>query len=203
MAKMDFKNFAQTIIVARDADLALRNRLISTQKLSDGYNPEMEALHNKHAEELDQLIDIYGFPSVDKVGHESSEAAWLIIQHAIGKPKFMRKCLLLLQQAVVDQKANPIHLAYLSDRIAVLEGNPQLYGTQFDWDEDGLLSPNKYDDINLVNERRANLGLNSLEKQTILMRERTRKENQSPPLDLAKRKEEYLAWRKKVGWDIL
>lgn len=203
MAKIDFKNFAQTIIAARDADLALRKRLISTQKLSDGYNPEMEALHNKHAKELDRLMDIYGFPTVDKVGKEASEAAWLIIQHSIGRPKFMRKCLLLLEQAVADQKADPILLAYLIDRIAVLEGRPQPYGTQFDWDENGTLSPNKYDDISFVNERRASLGLNSLEEQIILMRARTRKENQSLPLDLAKRKEEYLAWRKKVGWDFL
>jgi hypothetical protein len=202
MAKIDFKNFAKTIIAARDADLALRNRLISTQKLSDGYNPEMEALHNKHAKKLDRLMDIYGFPTVDKVGKEASEAAWLIIQHSIGRPKFMRKCLLLLEQAVADQKADPILLAYLIDRIAVLEGRPQSYGTQFDWDENGTLSPNKYDDISFVNGRRASLGLNSLDEQIILMRARTREENQSPPLDLAKRKEEYLAWRKKVGWDF-
>jgi hypothetical protein len=95
---------------------------------------------------------------------------------------------------------SPISLAYLTDRIAVLEGKPQLYGTQFDWDKHGNLSPNLFDDLNKVNERRKSIGLNTIEEQTEIMREQVKSENQSPPKDFEKRKQEIEQWKKNVGW---
>ncbi|WP_197463465.1 DUF6624 domain-containing protein [Cochleicola gelatinilyticus] len=160
----------------------------------------MEAVHLQNAKQLNEIIKTIGFPTIEAVGKEANEAAWLIIQHAISDPAFMKKCLKLLEQAVNENKANPIHLAYLSDRIAVLEGNPQQYGTQFDWDKNYQLSPNKYDDLLKVNERRKSLGLNSLETQTLQIRERALHENQSPPKDLHKRNAERNTWLKRVGW---
>ena len=90
--------------------------------------------------------------------------------------------------------------AYLSDRIAVFEGKPQQYGTQFDWDEDGLLSPSPFDDLEKVNERRWYIGLNSLEEQTAVVRNQARIDNQTPPSDLKARRREIDFWKEKVGW---
>lgn len=112
----------------------------------------------------------------------------------------MKKCRELLENAVGENKANPLHLAYLTDRIAVFEGKLQLYGTQFDWDEAGKLSPNSYDDLAKVNQRRTAIGLNALEDQTEMIRRRVEKENQSPPQDLQKRKLEMENWKRRVGW---
>jgi len=36
------------------------------------------------------------------------------------------KCVKLLENAVTENKARPVNLAYLTDRIAVSEGKPQL-----------------------------------------------------------------------------
>jgi hypothetical protein len=91
-------------------------------------------------------------------------------------------------------------LAFLKDRIAVFEGKLQLYGTQFDWDKLGNLSPNPFDDLNKVNERRKSIGLNTIEEQTEIMREQVKSENQSPPKDFEKRKQEIEQWKKNVGW---
>ncbi len=197
---MDFKNITEKIISLKNADLELRDQLIRSGELGNGYHEEMQALHNKNAEILEEIIDHIGYPTTEKVGIEASEAAWLVIQHAIGSPDFMRKCLKLLENSVSKTKVETINMAYLSDRIAVFEGRPQLYGTQFDWDENGQLSPNIYDDLNKVNERRKSLGLNSLEEQTASIRNRTQKENQQPPADLKQRNEEMEAWKKSVGW---
>ncbi len=112
----------------------------------------------------------------------------------------MKKCVALLEEAVNNNMANPINLAYLADRIAVFEGKAQRYGTQFDWDKDGELSPNLYDDLNKVNQRRKSVGLNTLEEQIQLIREQAKSENQLPPKDSEQRKREYDAWRKSVGW---
>lgn len=191
---------AEQIIQLKNKDEELRQELVNSGELFDGYNKRMEALHNSNAAALDQIIDSIGYPTADKVGNEASNAAWLIIQHSISQPNFMIKCRSLLEEAVKNDQAKPIHLAYLTDRIAVLEGNAQLYGTQFDWDENGELSPNPYDDLNKVNHRRQSIGLKSLEEQTRVMRKRAKLENDRPPEDLEQRKQEYDTWRKSVGW---
>jgi len=134
------------------------------------------------------------------VGKEASEAAWLVIQHSIGQPDFMKKCTELLDKAVSENKANPKNLAYLTDRIAQFEGKPQLFGTQFDWDENGELSPNEFDDLTKVNQRRKLIGMNTLEEQTEIIRRQAKKENQTAPKDFEKRKEEIDEWKKSVGW---
>ncbi len=200
MAPMTYKEIATRLIALKNADLALREELITKHALGHGYNQEMATLHNQNAEKLNQIIDQIGYPTIDKVGKEANEAAWLIIQHAIGKPDFMKKCKTLLEKAVAENKSPKINLAYLTDRIAVFENKPQLYGTQFDWDQNAVLSPNTFDDLTKVNERRESIGLNTLEEQTAILRKQVAHENQTPPADFEQRKTEMELWKKSVGW---
>ncbi len=197
---MEHKDIAEIIIRLKNADLELRDRLILSGQLGEGYNEEMAKLHNKNAVILNNIIDKIGYPTIDKVGKQASEAAWLVIQHSIGQPAFMKKCAKLLEEAVRDDRASERNLAYLTDRIAVFEKKPQLYGTQFDWDENGELSPHYFDDLTKVNLRRQSIGLNTLEEQIEVIRKQAKNENQSPPTDFVKRKKEIEAWKKLVGW---
>ena len=197
---MDYKSIAKKIIDLKNADLVLRDKLVKSGQLSEGYNEEMKELHNINAKTLNDIIDTIGYPTIDKVGKEANEATWLVIQHSIGQPVFMKKCAELLKSAVSENKADPKYLAYLTDRIAVFEDKPQLYGTQFDWDEYGNLSPNLFDHVTKVNERRKAIGLNTLEEQTEIIRKQVKNENQSPPPDFEKRKKEIEEWKKTVGW---
>ena len=197
---MELKALIETIIELKQKDLELRARLIQNGQLCKGYNEEMSKLHSSNAKKLNEIIDSIGYPTIDKVGNEASEAAWLVIQHSIGHPEFMKKCANLLKIAVAENKANPIHLAYLTDRIAVFEEQPQCYGTQFDWDENGNMSPKNFDNLDKVNQRRKSIGLNTLEEQTKIIRAQIKKENQTPPSVFEKRKKEFDDWRKSVGW---
>lgn len=197
---MDYKSIAENIIALKNADLALREKLVQSGQLCEGYNEEMKELHNRNAKILSDIIDTIGYPTIDKVGKEANEATWLIIQHSIGQPQFMKKCAELLESAVREDKADLKSLAYLTDRIAVFEEKQQLYGTQFDWDENGNLSPNPFDDFNKVNERRKSIGLNTMEEQTEIIRRQAKNENQSPPTDIENRKQEIEQWKKNVGW---
>jgi hypothetical protein len=197
---MDYKNIAEKIIELKNADLTLRNKLVQSGQLSEGYNEQMKELHNENAKILNEIIDTIGYPTIDKVGKDANEATWLVIQHSIEQPIFMKKCVKLLKKAVNESKADLKSLAYLTDRIAVFEGKPQLYGTQFDWDENENLSPNIFDDLTKVNERRKSIGLNTLEEQTEIIRIRVKNENQTPPKDFEKRKQEIEQWKKNVGW---
>ncbi|MFD2589169.1 DUF6624 domain-containing protein [Croceitalea marina] len=198
--RMDYRGISKKIIELKNKDLELRDALIKDGQLGEDYNEEMEKLHNRNAEILNEIIDTIGYPTIDKVGKEASESAWLVIQHSIGQPNFMRKCKKLLEIVVNEKKANPMNLVYLTDRIASFEEKPQLFGTQFDWDENGQLSPKPFDDLTKVNRRRKSIGLNTLEEQTEIMRRRVKNENQSLPTDLEKRKKELKKWKRRVGW---
>jgi len=197
---MNHQDIPELIITLQNADLELREKLISEGKLGEGYNSEMEALHNHNADKLNEIINIIGFPTVEKVGNEAAYAAWLVIQHSIVKPEFMKKCAQLLEIEVRNKKADFRNLAYLKDRIATFENQPQLYGTQFDWDENGELSPNHFDDVEKVNQRRKSIGLNTLEEQKEIIRAQAKKENHSPPKDRILRKKEMEDWKKSTGW---
>ena len=197
---MDYSKIAKEIVELQNADLELRDKLIQNGKLFDGYNKEMEALHNRHAEILDNIIEKHGFPTVENVGKKANDAAWLVIQHSISKPEFMKKCVVLLKKAVAENQADAKQLAYLTDRIAVFEDRAQLYGTQFDWDENGEMSPKLFDDLEKVNERRKSVGLNSLQEQIEIIKKQVLRENQKPPANLKERNKQADEWRKKVGW---
>jgi len=197
---MKHPKIAHQIIALKDADLQLRNELIQRGELHEGYHPEMEQLHVANAVVMQEIVDTIGFPNEQKVGKEASEAAWLVVQHSIGSPELMKQYLKLLKIAVHHNEASALHLAYLSDRICSFQDQPQLYGTAFDWDENGIMNPKPFDDLELVNQRRAQLGLNSLEEQTQVIRKQVAHEQENAPKDLEKRQKEYTQWRKKVGW---
>ncbi len=198
--RMNYKSAAERIIALRNTDIEFRERLVQNKRIGEGYNEEMKKLHNRNARILNHIIDTIGYPTIDKVGKEASEAAWMIIQHSIEQPDFMKKCVKLLERAVSENKAEARSLAYLTDRIATLEGKPQLYGTQFDWDENKKLSPKLFDNLAKVNQRRKSIGLKTLEEQTAIIRRQAENESQFPPTDFVKRKQEIDEWRKKVGW---
>lgn len=188
MKHTDYQHFAAQIIELLKVDEDYRNQLIEKGRLGEGYDDEMARIHHHNADRLHAIIEEIGYPTARKVGPEASEAARRIIQHAIGRPAFMRRAAALLEEAVRNHQADPRTLTYWSDRIAVLEGGRQRYGTQFDWDEHGAMNPTPYDDLALVNQRRKAMGLNTLEEQTAWMRQRMIMENQKPPRDFEARK---------------
>ncbi|MEM1359697.1 MAG: hypothetical protein AAGF89_15950, partial [Bacteroidota bacterium] len=104
---MDYQKMASQIIQLKEADLALRDKLMQSGQLDEGYHPEMEQLHHHNAAKLAEIIENIGYPTADKVGKAASEAAWLVIQHAISRPAFMKKCAKLLAEAVNEQLAEP------------------------------------------------------------------------------------------------
>lgn len=80
---------------------------------------------------LKDLIDRQGWPDRPRFGDDASTAAFLIVQHADADPQFQAHCLPLLEAAVQRGEVKPSRLAYLTDRVRVKQGRPQLYGTQY------------------------------------------------------------------------
>ncbi len=181
-------------------DQQVRAELVASKALFDGYHPKMEAVHNQNAEKLDAIITEYGWPGRSLVGSEGVEAAWLILQHAIAKPQLQRKCLPLLKVAIDAGEIPPYQFAYLEDRINTLEGRPQRYGTQLDWDEKGQLSPLPLQNPRRVDTYRESVGLGPLSERVEQMRRQAQSEGDSPPSNFKKRRAQKQAWAKSVGW---
>lgn len=179
-------------------DLDTRERLAADGGLFDGYHPEMQAVHEANANQLETIIAAIGWPTPRLVGDDGAQAAWLVAQHAIGLPSFQRKCLELLRQAVAAGDAPAWQMAMMLDRIRTFEGRPQVYGTQFDWDDEGQLSPGFIEDRDGVDQRRREVGLEPLEAAT--NRIRTRDATQSRPANLAEHRKRMNAWAQDVGW---
>jgi len=191
---------AEIIAMARE-DLRKRAELAETGALFEGYHPDMERIHTANARRLEDIItDIGGWPCAAIAGEEAAEAAWLIVQHAIGLPDFQRKMLPLIQKAAEAGDVPAWQAAYLEDRIRVFEGRPQIYGTQFDWDETGVLSPLPIENPQDVNLRRAAVGLDTIEEKTATMRRRAEAEGETPAKAPQKRREEAEDWARKAGW---
>jgi hypothetical protein len=197
---MDTETAAKQIIEMKNRDLALRDKLLKEGGLSEGYHIDMQALHDRNQRELEKIIEDLGFPTVDLMGIEANQAAWLIIQHSMNYPDFMKKCLRSMTVQAILNLDERCQIAYLTDRIAFFEDRPQLYGTQFDWDNSGEMLPAKYDDLEKVNQRRKDLGWSDLDEQTRNIQRRNREEGLQPPGDLAARKKQFDEWRKEAGW---
>lgn len=182
----------------RDRDT--RARLAATGALFDGYHPEMEAVHLENAALLERIIDHIGWPGRGKVGDDGAGAAFLIVQHAISRPDLQRRGLALILDAIEHNQANPLDAAYLSDRIASFEDAPQVFGTQFDWDENGQLSPRPVRDPATLDERRASVGLPPMAETIAAIRANAAADSEKPPADLAQRRADFEAWARRVGW---
>src|SRR5882672_10080394 len=113
-----------------EEDQRIRSELAETGELFNGYAPRMEEVHLRNAGRLKSVIEEYGWPGKSLVGEDGARAAWLILQHAIGNPNLLRKCLPILQEAVRQGEIEPVDAAYLEDRICFFERRPQRYGTQ-------------------------------------------------------------------------
>jgi hypothetical protein len=105
------------------------------------------------------LDDEECWPGWSLVGRDGSEAAWLVAQWAIDDVGLQRRCLEMLEVAVACNDADPVHLAYLADRVRMNDGRDQLFGSQLVLDRDGALVPWPVDDPVAVDRRRARLGL--------------------------------------------
>ncbi len=164
------------------------------------YHPEMEAVHLENAHLLERAIAEIGWPGRAKVGDDGAGAAFLIAQHAISRPALQRRALELILEAIAEGQANPLDAAYLSDRVATYEGRSQLFGTQFDWDENGELSPLPVAEPSQLDERRASVGLPPIADVTAGMRARAAAEGERCPDDYATRREQFEQWLRRVGW---
>ncbi|MET7490281.1 DUF6624 domain-containing protein [Streptomyces sp. NPDC005538] len=126
------------------------------------YSP-YELLDAANTETLRRIAGRHGWPGFSLVGHPGSEAA-LRLALRVNEPHhdhaFARTLLRLITAAVERGEATWAQWAHLQDRVSVLNGHDQQYGTQFRTSS-SLLEPELYPvgDPQALASRRIAVGL--------------------------------------------
>lgn len=120
------------------------------------------AAEHARAARLAEIIDQRGWPGAPMVGDDGTHAAWLIVQHADHDLAVQERALDLLEAAVERGEAPRSLVAFLTDRVCVNRGRPQVYGTQF-FGRGDLFGPRPVSDPDALDERRAIAGLEPFE----------------------------------------
>jgi uncharacterized protein DUF6624 len=157
----------------------------------------MEEVHQSNSARLATIIEKHGWPGKSLVGNDGAEAAWLIAQHSIGNPSFMRRCLSLLQEAASRDEVLPLESAMLKDQIRMFEGKPHIYGSQFQLDENGKLVPYAIENPETIDDRCRVVGLNTRRERMTDLQSRANREMIQKPVGS---EEKYDQWLHSVGW---
>jgi hypothetical protein len=197
---IDWAALRQELLDMAEQDLRVRTELALDGALYRGYHAQMRAVHDRHANRLAQILADQGWPGEPQVGSDGAHAAWLVAQHAIAQPAFQRLALSALSAAAGRGEVPVWQVALLEDRIRTFEGRPQRYGTQFDWDASGQLSPLPIEDPLGVDERRQAVGLRPLAEEVQAQRKAVAEGVERPPSDWEARQRERDSWLREVGW---
>lgn len=108
-----------------------------------------------------EILSRRSWPSPAEVGEQASMAVFLVIQH--GDSLTHATYLPLMQEAVRRGAARAEDLALLEDRLLTEQHKPQMYGSQVRIDSTGKAAFFPIADEIHVDQRRASVGLESLE----------------------------------------
>lgn len=146
---------------------ALREKLINMKDAGQSVREsepmdkeEMLEVDSANTRALKEIVRKHGWPTPAMVGVEGVDAAFLLLQHSSDLP-FMKSMLPRLRSAMTQGHLKPSRYALLFDRIALLEGKPQRYGTQFECAStgDGRVALKRTEMPSQLAERRHKIGL--------------------------------------------
>ena len=156
---------ARQLALRVEADQAARE--LMTLAFEQGRQPDaadgalVSAIDSLNTVWLKGVVAERGWPKASEVGEDGASDAWLLVQHADRDRAFQREVLGLMESAVAAGEASGSDFAYLTDRVRLAAGEPQVYGTQLNV-VDGQPVPFEIEDADGVDARRAAVGLMSL-----------------------------------------
>lgn len=111
----------------------------TTYRSSVFYNDE--GSHKEKQRVVDSLnlltllawIDTAGYPGIAEVGLEYDHVAWRVL--LTGTAEVIERYLPMVKQQIENRNLMPWAYPRLHDRLSMLKGKPQLYGTQKYWNE--------------------------------------------------------------------
>lgn len=121
----------------------------------------MTAIDLENQKDLLSILDKIKLPTIKNIGIDGCEAVWIVAQHAVYDLKLMKKILKLMQEVDALNRNGGYRkgIPYLVDRINIMEGKNQLFGTQFWNNPSGTITPYPIDNSNHLEQRRKDFGI--------------------------------------------
>jgi hypothetical protein len=155
----------QILLMAKE-DQRVRNERFPLHANEEKYVLAMREVDQRNQLVIRKIVAERGWPSEEAVGKEGVHAFWLLVQHF---PPLLKEVLPQIEAAAQRGALPKEDLAKSIDRVLVTDGKPQRYGTQFKLIA-GDLVPDPIEDRDRLDERRAQLGLNSFEAALTALR---------------------------------
>lgn len=166
------KRYLLSLIVMAFIDQEVQRFLIESTQEQRNNQKERDSLHNNKEEVFEDncerakiIFRDHGFPGFDLVGEKSSKNYWLIVQHCDNHLEFQQTVLTEMKKHVDNKNASGRNYAYLTDRVRINSGQPQLYGTQVQYDTDkGIAYPKELESPEDVDNRRLAIEMEPLDE---------------------------------------
>jgi len=161
------KNLCADLLAIRDRDQVARHDEVNHPD-DKSLSATTAQVDRENLARLEKILAEHGWPGRSLVGIQAAGGAWTVLQHAdlAAQKKYMP----LMRKAADAGELEWALLATTIDRIAVREGKPQTYGTQFH-EVGGELVPEPIEDEAHVDERRKRVGLGPLAEYTAMLKQ--------------------------------
>lgn len=134
------------------------------QEQTNAFLAQQMKTFKRHIPILKDIYNQIGYPTIERVGKESSDNFFTLVQHADADLKFQEEMLKTISKEVERGNVNGKNFAFLKDRVHLALGQPQVYGSQVKYNtETGQAYPKKLLDSIHVNKRRQAIGLVPIE----------------------------------------
>ena len=178
MTKYQIKNgklknpeYAQKLLklIMKDQALDYQIDLAKRQYMRNGVVPhwyypiaEMkENISSNNFEEMQNMLNNYGWPKYSVVGKLAADAPLLVINHH-ESDEIRKEYLEVIKENCLLGEGSCMEYAKIQDRILVNSGESQIYGMQFHYDNERKLVPFPIVDPEFVDQRRLEIGLEPL-----------------------------------------
>ena len=164
------------LMIEHDQSVAKRHIDLMNQNVKSD-SPEMKNLMDewKTVADADKILlktlfKENGFLGYDEVGEQSSHNFLQMVQRMDADSTFQQEVLVEMKKHITKINASPIEFAYLTDRVNLNQGKPQVYGTQLKINEKGTsYEPKMVIDPKSLNNRRSEIGLGTIEEAILIM----------------------------------
>jgi hypothetical protein len=164
------------LMIEHDQSVAKRHIDLMNQNVKPD-SPEMKNLMDewKTVADADKILlktlfKENGFLGYSEVGEQSSHNFLQMVQRMDADSTFQQEVLADMKKHIAKINASPIEFAYLTDRVNLNQGKPQVYGTQLKINEKGTsYEPKMVIDSKNLNTRRAEIGLGTIEEAILIM----------------------------------
>ncbi len=179
VSSVKYPELREELLKRMAADVQIRTETTQKYKgvpVPPAVQEEMRKIDAENTAWIKPLMKQHGWLGNSLVGVDGATATFLLVQHT-PDAEFRKSSLELLQKAFKEGEARGDQLALLTDRVLMLEGKPQRYGTQTRITKDGKFEVPPIEDEANVDKRRAEVGLGPLAEYIERMRQVYSKSN--------------------------